>query len=130
MAWEVEYTDEWEAWWATLTEPEQDSIAAVIGLLEDNGATLPYPYSSGIETSRHTHMRELRIQHQGQPYRILYAFDPRRMAILLIGGKKQGNDRWYETYVPLADKLYDEHLKILEKERLEKEKKPRKEKRK
>ena len=130
MAWEVEYTDEWEAWWATLTEPEQDSIAAVIGLLEDNGATLPYPYSSGIETSRHTHMRELRIQHQGQPYRILYAFDPRRMAILLIGGKKQGNDRWYETYVPLADKLYDEHLKILEKERLEKEKRPRKEKRK
>ena len=130
MAWEVEYTDEWGAWWASLNEPEQDSVAAVIGLLEDNGATLPYPYSSGIETSRHAHMRELRIQHQGQPYRILYAFDPRRMAILLIGGNKQGNDRWYETYVPLADKLYDEHLKILEKERLEKEKKPRKEKRK
>jgi len=130
MAWEVEYTDEWGAWWASLNEPEQDSVAAVIGLLEDNGATLPYPYSSGIETSRHAHMRELRIQHQGQPYRILYAFDPRRMAILLIGGNKQGNDRWYETYVPLADKLYDEHLKILEKERLEKEKRPRKEKRK
>jgi hypothetical protein len=128
MAWEVEYTDEWGAWWATLDEPEQDSIAAVIGLLEEKGAALPHPYSSGIESSRHAHMRELRIQHQGQPYRILYAFDPRRMAILLIGGNKQGNDRWYETYVPLADKLYDEHLKILEKEQLEKEKKQRKEK--
>ena len=130
MAWEVEYTDEWGAWWETLDEPEQDSIAAVIGLLEEKGAALPHPYSSGIESSRHAHMRELRIQHQGQPYRILYAFDPRRMAILLIGGNKRGNDRWYETYVPVADKLYDEHLKIIEKERLEKEKKKRREKRK
>ena len=56
-------------------------------------------------------MRELRIQHQGDPYRVLYAFDPRRMAILLIGGCKTGNDRWYEEWVPVADYLYDEHLK-------------------
>ncbi len=61
-------------------------------------------------------MRELRVQHQGQPYRILYAFDPRRMAILLIGGNKKGHGRWYEIFVPLADKLYEEHLETLKKE--------------
>lgn len=59
-------------------------------------------------------MRELRIQHEGRPYRVLYAFDPNRAAILLIGGDKTGNNRWYEIFVPLADRLYDEHLAELE----------------
>ena len=67
-------------------------------------------------TSRHSHIRELRIQHQGRPYRILYAFDPARNAILLIGGDKTGNDRWYDLFVPKADDLYGEHLSILEEE--------------
>ena len=55
-------------------------------------------------------MRELRIQHEGRPYRVLYAFDPRRTAMLLIGGDKTGNNRWYEEFVPLADATYDRHL--------------------
>ncbi len=63
-------------------------------------------------------MKELIIQHAGKPYRVLYAFDPRRCAILLIGGDKTGNKRWYETFVPIADKLYDEHLATLRKEGL------------
>ena len=91
---------------------------------------MPDPYSSGIAASRHDHLRELRIQHRGKPYRILDAFDPRRMAILLIGGNKQGNDRWYAKYVPVADRLSAEHLKILEKEQVEKDKPQRKAKRK
>lgn len=62
-------------------------------------------------------MRELRIQHQGAPYRVLYAFDPGRVAILLIGGDKTGNDRWYEENVPVADRLYDEHLEQIEREK-------------
>jgi hypothetical protein len=61
-------------------------------------------------------MKELIMQHSGRPYRVLYAFDPRRCAILLIGGDKTGDDRWYETYVPLADRIYDMHLAALEKE--------------
>ena len=61
-------------------------------------------------------MRELRIQHQGRPFRVLYAFDPRRAAILLLGGDKTGNDRWYAVHVPLADRLYDEHLEQLRKD--------------
>jgi hypothetical protein len=63
-------------------------------------------------------MRELRIQHEGRPYRTLYAFDPRRCAILLLGGDKTGRDRWYEENIPRADRLYDQHLAQLRKEGL------------
>lgn len=82
------------------------------------GPSLPFPHSSGVKGSRHGHMRELRVQHQGRPYRVLYAFDPRRVAILLIGGEKTGDNRWYERFVPVADELYDEHLETLRKEGL------------
>jgi hypothetical protein len=56
-------------------------------------------------------MRELRTQCDGHPLRTLYAFDLRRVAILLIGGDKTGDDRWYDVFVPVADRLYDDHLK-------------------
>ncbi len=118
MSWQVEYTDEFGDWWETLDENEQDSIAVYVLLLEQRGSTLPFPYSSGIEGSKHSHMRELRVQHKGKPYRILYAFDPRRTAILLIGGNKTGHERWYDEYIPKADKLYDDHLDALKKEGL------------
>jgi hypothetical protein len=62
-------------------------------------------------------MKELRVQHAGRPYRVLFAFDPKRCAILLAGGDKTGNDRWYEEFVPIADRLYEEHLVALEKEK-------------
>ena len=116
MAWEVEYTDEFEDWWGSLDEDEQASVDASVQLLEARGPQLPFPHSSGVEGSRHGHMRELRTQHQGRPYRTLYAFDPRRTAILLIGGEKTGNDDWYEEFVPQADDLYDEHLEELKRE--------------
>jgi hypothetical protein len=63
-------------------------------------------------------MRELRTQHQGRPFRTLYAFDPRRSAILLIAGDKTGDGRWYDTHIPIADQLYDEHLEQLKQEGL------------
>jgi hypothetical protein len=61
-------------------------------------------------------MRELRVQHQGRPYRVFYAFDPRRAAILLIAGDKTGDGRFYERLTPVADRLYDEHLEELRRE--------------
>jgi hypothetical protein len=118
MSWHVEYTDEFDAWWNGLNGDEQESVAAYVRLIEMRGTSLPFPYSSGITGSRHAHMRELRVQHQGKPYRVLYAFDPRRIAILLIGGDKTGNNRWYVENIPIADKLYDEHLQALAKEGL------------
>lgn len=116
MEWEVEFTDEFEAWWESLSEEEQEDIDAGVRLLEKRGPNLPFPYSSGVNSSKHGHMRELRVQHKGKPYRILYAFDPRRVALLLIGGDKTGDNNWYETYVPIADKLYDHHLEELQTE--------------
>lgn len=114
MTWEIEYVDEFGEWWTNvLNDAERESILEVTGLLEERGPRLGFPYTSGINESRHSHMRELRIQHQGRPYRVLYAFDPRRMAILLLGGDKTGDDRWYDREVPRADRLYDQHLKEL-----------------
>jgi len=118
--WEVEYTDEFEEWWDLLNEAEQIDISASVELLENLGPNLNFPYSSNINGSTISHMRELRIQHAGQPYRLLYAFDPRRTAILLVGGCKTGDDRWYEKYVPIADRLYKEHIVVLKKEGLTK----------
>ncbi len=118
MNWEVEYTNEFEQWWETLTESEQIAVASSVGLLEARGPALGFPHSSGIERSRHGHMRELRSQEGGKPLRTLYAFDPRRTAILLIGGDKTGDKRWYEVFVPIADRLYDEHIQQLRQEGL------------
>ena len=118
VPWEVEYTDEFKEWWQALTEGQQDDVAARVELLADFGPDLPYPYSSSIGSSRHGVMRELRVQSAGKPIRVFCAFDPRRSSILLIGGDKTGNDRFYEEYVPLADALYDEHLNELRREGL------------
>lgn len=107
---EVEFTDAVGEWWATLSEDEQESVDASVHLLEELGPALGFPHTSGITRSRHGHMRELRVQRRGRPLRILYAFDPRRMALLLVGGDKTGDDRWYESQVRIADRLFDEHL--------------------
>lgn len=117
--WEVEYCDEFGTWWNCLDEAEQESVDVIVHLLEVSGPHLTFPFSSKVTASRHSHMRELRVQHHGRPLRILYAFDPRRCAVLLVGGDKTGNDRWYEQYVPIADMLYEEHLKGLNEEGLD-----------
>jgi hypothetical protein len=116
VAWEVEFTEEFERRWSGLTEDEQIAVAAKVKLLEEKGPNLPHPHSSGIQSSKHKQMRELIIQCHGEPFRVLYAFDSRRVAILLIGGNKTGDNRWYETSVPLADRLYDAHLATLQAE--------------
>ena len=116
MNWEIEYTDEFGKWWETLTEGEQESLDASVLLLETFGPNLGFPHSSGVKGSKHNHLRELRTQHAGRPFRTLYAFDPLRTAILLVGGDKTGDERWYEIHVPIADRLYEEHLLLLSKE--------------
>ena len=116
MAWDVEYTDEFERWWTGLQETEQDAVDQAVHGLEARGPTLRYPFSCGVRGSRYGNMRELRAQVSGDPYRIFYAFDPRRVAILLIGDNKAGDDRFYERMIPVADRLYGEHLRQLERE--------------
>jgi hypothetical protein len=118
MSWNVEHTDEFGAWWAGLSDSEQDDAAAVVLLLMEHGPQLPFPYSSGVLGSRHGHMRELRVQSGGRPLRMFYALDPRRTAILLIGGDKTGDDRFYERLIPAADDLYDTYIQEIRKEGL------------
>jgi len=118
MAYDVEYTDEFETWWNGLTVREQEDVRPVVRLLEERGTRLGDPYSSKVKGSRHGRMRELRVQSGGQPIRIFYAFDPRRTAILLIGGHKREQDRFYHQYVRRADRIYDQYLKQLRREGL------------
>ena len=88
------------------------------GQLRRGFPQLPFPHSSGIAGSKHAHMRELRVQSGGRPIRVFYAFDPRRAAILLIGGDKTGDGRFYERMIPVADKLYDTYIDETRKEGL------------
>ena len=118
MAGRVEGTDHFADWFERLSDDEQVDVGRVVELLVEHGPSLPFPYSSGISGSRYRQMRELRIQHAGRRYRVLYAFDARRAAILLLGGDKTGQDRWYEQHVPVADDLCDEYLAALMKEGL------------
>jgi hypothetical protein len=118
MSWDVEHTDEFATWYHGLTEAQQDDLTAVALLLMEQGPQLPFPYSSGIKGSKHTHMRELRVQSGGRPLRVFYAFDPRRSAILLIGGDKTGDGRFYDRMIPIADALYDTYLQEIRKEGL------------
>jgi hypothetical protein len=89
-----------------------------VELLQSLGPGLPRPHADTLKGSRHPNMKELRTQHRGRPFRTLFAFDPRRAAILLIGGDKTGDSRFYDRMISLADRLYDEHLNQLQKEGL------------
>lgn len=112
--WDIEVTDAFEGWWETLTQQEQEDVTAYAELLQEQGANLPYPYSSGVKGSKFSHLRELRVQSGGNPIRVFYAFDPRRVAILLIGGHKTGKEKqFYQAYIRKAETLYEDHLKNL-----------------
>jgi hypothetical protein len=109
MSPEVEYTDEFEVWWNALSEDDQDRVTAAVETLQEHGPNLKRPIVGKIETSRHTNMKELIPPASNM--RVLFAFDPRSQAILLIGGDKTGSwDRWYRANVPKAAKLFDDYL--------------------
>lgn len=115
MLWEVELTDEFGQWYGDLSEDEQEDVRVAVDALEERGPALGRPFADTVKGSRHANMKELRPP-EGN-LRVLFAFDPRRMAILLIGGDKTGRWRkFYQRMIPVADDLYDEHLKELRKE--------------
>jgi hypothetical protein len=108
--WEVLCTDEFGAWFEALDEAQQDAVIARVDLLETEGPSLGRPTVDTIIGARHPNMKELRVS-KGGAIRILFAFDPRRQAVLLIGGDKTGRWRgWYERAIPLADDLFDQYL--------------------
>ncbi len=90
-------------------------VVAAIELLEDHGPQLGRPIVGTVSSSRHRNMKELRPGSSGRSkLRVLFVFDPGRSAIMLIAGNKAGDwTRWYKTNIPLADDLFDEHLRRL-----------------
>lgn len=132
VAWEIEFTDEFEAWWDHLSVEEQEEIDAGVELLEERGPTLGRPHVDRIHQSRHQNMKELRGQLGGKSdkeyLRVLFAFDPRSTALLLLGGDKTEDPNWYDRFVPIADALFDEHLRVVEEERRRKEQEERQKK--
>ena len=112
----MRYTDQFEDWWNDLDEAAQDAVASRVEVLEEIGPALGRPSVDQIKSSRHQNMKELRASADGA-LRVLFAFDPRRSAILLIGGNKAGSwNRWYDEMVPVADDLFDDHLRELDAE--------------
>lgn len=122
MAWDVQVSEEVEALLRSLTDGEFEEISAHIDLLKDHGPSLGRPYADTVKGSRHPNIKELRVKYERKQFRILFAFDPERKGILLVGGDKVplGDKRWYPKFIGLADKKYDEHLEEL---RARKEKK-------
>lgn len=110
-------TDEFAGWYGGLEERHRERVAACVDLLEQRGISLGFPYSSAIEGSDLA-LRELRVQSHGHAIRVFYAFDPRRDAIVLIGGDKTGisGDRFYREYVPQAERILREYLAEIEEE--------------
>jgi hypothetical protein len=115
---EVEATDEFRDWFDTLEARLMERIIAVIDVLQDRGPNLREPYCKPIKGSRHTAMHELRTRDEGNPVRIFFCFDPRRQAILLIGGDKTGDPKFYDRMIPIADDIYDDYLNELRNEGL------------
>ncbi len=111
---EVVVTGDFVDWYDALDAQDVAAVVRVVTLLEGQGIALGFPYSSAIEGSKIA-LRELRAQSQGHPIRILYAFDPIRRAVLLLGGDKTGDARWYETNVPRAERIWREYLEEMTK---------------
>jgi hypothetical protein len=107
---EVLGSAEFEEWFLGLSSTDARAVVRGVGLLEAKGLALGFPYSSALEGSRHA-LRELRVQSSGRPLRILYAFDPQRQALLILGGDKTGDDRFYLRVIPKAEEIWERYLK-------------------
>jgi hypothetical protein len=104
---------EFEEWFLALDDADSEAVARVVGLLEQRGTTLDFPYSSSIEGVAFA-LRELRVQSMGKPLRVFYAFDPKRQAVLLIGGDKTGDKRFYQKMIRLCEQIWQRYLQEME----------------
>jgi hypothetical protein len=111
MRWKTERTEEFDDWWEALSGNERRRVAISIERLEALGPNAGRPLVDTVKGSRYLNMKELRAT---QTIRVFFAFDPRRKAVLLLGGDKAGRTtRFYRQMIAKADKIYDEHLKSM-----------------
>jgi len=109
--WEIERTDQLAEWINSLDDDAREAILKNLIILKKIGPSLGRPYVDTIKQSRHKNMKELRTQNKMRVIRIFFIFDSDRKAILLIGGDKRGDKRFYDKMIPIADDLYDDHIK-------------------
>lgn len=115
--WIIDRTDEIAEWIAELDDDAKEAILRHILILKEIGPTLGRPYVDSIKESKHHNMKELRVQNKQRLFRIFFVFDLERKAILLIGGDKRGDKRFYKRMIPLADQLYDTYIDNKNKEK-------------
>ena len=123
--WTIIYRPHYRAWFGKCGEEMQNEILAHLEVLKTVGPNLGRPRVDHIRGSAHQNMKELRVQFKGDPVRILFAFDPDRRAVLLLGGTKTGDDRWYRKHVPLADQDFTLHLQEMQSEQKKQKEKTR-----
>ena len=114
MAWSVKVTEEYAAWFSALIKEDVASavqVAQAVAALREEGPALGRPLVDRIQGSKVHHLKELRPGSAGRSeIRVLFAFDPARSALLLLGGDKAGNwQRWYRQNIPIAEQLYLEY---------------------
>jgi len=113
----VHETEEFEVWVQCLDRREREAVERVVRLLKVSGVTLGQPHSSALRGSRYP-LRELRPKRGASPLRVLYAFDPRREAVVLLGGNKAKDSSFYRRAIARAEELWEQHLHGLARERL------------
>lgn len=112
MVWTVANHDAFDAEYDALPEPVQDELLALMQLLSVYGPQLGRPHADTLSGSRHANMKELRFKAADGVWRVAFAFDPDRQAILLVAGDKSGvaQKRFYKTLITTADKRFNDHL--------------------
>ena len=109
--WAIQTTDVFDTWFDALDDTDRTNVLAALMVLRDQGPRLSRPYADTVYGSVHTNMKALRIQSKGKPLRALCAFGPQRTGIILCAGNKvSAEKRFYTTMIPLADRLFSEHL--------------------
>ena len=118
MKWAVSFHDEFDSEFGALSEAVQDEMLAHARLLEQFGPLLGRPRVDTLKGSRHANMKELRFDADDGVWRVAFAFDPKRKAILLVAGDKSGGSekRFYRQLIAKADERFDSHLSRLKKE--------------
>ncbi len=123
MAFTVLFSEEFKDWFDEQEKLLQRAVLMYMGLLEEYGPHLSRPFADTLKGSTLTNLKELRVQYRGDPYRVLYAFDPKRQALLLVGGNKASDKKWYERMMKLAETIFETHLEQLRMEEEDEEKK-------
>lgn len=118
MTWTVEFHDDFESEFNEMPEAVQDSLLAHLGLLKQFGASLGRPRVDTLKGSQFANMKELRFDADNGVWRVAFAFDPNRTAILLVGGDKSGvnQTRFYKQLIRKADERFNEHLLRIKRE--------------